>query len=136
MTTTEATKRLGIDHPIVQGPFGGGLSSVELAGTVSDHGGLGSYGAQTLSPAQIVAITGELRARTQRPFAVNLWVSDHDPGGFDRDPAQLEALHELFTPYFAELGLEVPALPEHAFHPFEQQVEAGSYLYWIKKKTD
>ncbi|MBC8067892.1 MAG: nitronate monooxygenase, partial [Deltaproteobacteria bacterium] len=124
MTITEATRRLGIRHPIVQGPFGGGLSSVALTATVSEHGGLGSYGAQTMSPEQIVGIAADIRARTDRPFALNLWVSDHDPGGFDRDPAQLAALRELFAPYFAELGLEVPELPERAFHPFEQQVEA------------
>ncbi|MBC8073765.1 MAG: nitronate monooxygenase [Deltaproteobacteria bacterium] len=77
-----------------------------------------------MSPEQIVGIAADIRARTDRPFALNLWVSDHDPGGFDRDPAQLAALRELFAPYFAELGLEVPELPERAFHPFEQQVEA------------
>ena len=47
---TRITDLLGLDHPIVQGPFGGGLSSVELAAAVSNAGGLGSFGAQHLSP--------------------------------------------------------------------------------------
>lgn len=34
---------LGIEHPIIQGPFGGGLSSVKLAAAVSNAGGLGSF---------------------------------------------------------------------------------------------
>ena len=34
---------LGIEHPIILGPFGG-LSSVALAAAVSESGGLGSYG--------------------------------------------------------------------------------------------
>jgi nitronate monooxygenase len=38
---TDATRLLKIAYPIVQGPFGGGLSSVELAATVSNLGGLG-----------------------------------------------------------------------------------------------
>ena len=41
---TKFTKLLGIDYPIVQGPFGGGLSSVKLTSTVSNTGGLGSFG--------------------------------------------------------------------------------------------
>jgi nitronate monooxygenase len=32
---------LGIQYPILQGPFGGNLSSVELVSTVSNAGGLG-----------------------------------------------------------------------------------------------
>lgn len=39
---TKATKMLGIEYPILQGPFGGGLSSVNLVATVSNAGGLGS----------------------------------------------------------------------------------------------
>jgi len=38
---TKATEILGIDYPILQGPFGGNLSSVELVATVSNAGGLG-----------------------------------------------------------------------------------------------
>lgn len=40
------TERLGMRYPIVQGPFGSGLSSVELLVTVSEAGGLGSFGMQ------------------------------------------------------------------------------------------
>ena len=47
---TKVTELLGIEYPIMQGPFGGGLSSVELVATVSNAGGLGGYGAYTLSP--------------------------------------------------------------------------------------
>ena len=40
---------LGIEHPIVLGPFGG-LSSVTLTAAVSERGGLGSYGLFWLRP--------------------------------------------------------------------------------------
>jgi nitronate monooxygenase len=72
--TDRLTSLLGIAHPIVQGPFGGGASSVELASAVSNAGGLGSFGAHALGPEEITALVGELRAATDRPFAVNLWV--------------------------------------------------------------
>lgn len=41
---TPPTRLPGIRYPIVQGPFGGGHSSVELAGAVTDAGGMGSFG--------------------------------------------------------------------------------------------
>ncbi len=78
MTTTWPTDRLtsllGIAHPIVQGPFGGGASSVALAAAVSNAGGLGSFGAHALPPHEITALVDQLRTATDRPFAVNLWV--------------------------------------------------------------
>lgn len=42
----EAARRLGVELPVVQGPFGGGLSTTRLAATVSELGGLGSFGAR------------------------------------------------------------------------------------------
>ncbi len=121
---TEATRRLGIAHPIVQGPFGGGLSTVALASTVSNLGGLGSFGAHMLPPEKIAETVDALRGSTTQPFAVNLWVSDHDPGGDHLLPAERDRITALFAPYFAELGIPQPGLPAR-FHPsFGAQVEA------------
>lgn len=50
---TAISRRLGIRYPIVQGPFGGGLSSARLVATVSNAGGLGSFGAQGMPPNRI-----------------------------------------------------------------------------------
>ncbi|MCA1918463.1 MAG: nitronate monooxygenase, partial [Flavobacterium piscis] len=50
---TKATELLGIDYPIMQGPFGGNLSTVALTAAVSNAGGLGGYGAYTMSPQEI-----------------------------------------------------------------------------------
>ncbi len=124
MTTTEATRRLGLTHPIVQGPFGGGLSTVELAATVSEAGGLGSYGAHILPPQQIVELAQQLRARTSRPFALNLWVSNRDPGGDALSAADFERASAIFAPYFAELGVPLPAPPPRYSESFDAQVEA------------
>lgn len=122
--STEATRRLGITHPIVQGPFGGGLSSTRLTSLVSNLGGLGSFGAHIVAPERIGALTSELRGLTDKPFALNLWVSDHDPGGRDLTPAEFDRAYGLFEPFFQELGLAKPELPAR-YHPvFEQQIEA------------
>jgi nitronate monooxygenase len=124
MTETEAARRLGVRYPIIQGPFGGGLSTTRLAATVSNMGGLGSYGAHILAPDEIGHMAAEIRSLTSRPFALNLWVSDHDPGGRDMDAAAFDRVGRLFAPYFRELGLEMPEPPAY-FHPrFEEQAEA------------
>lgn len=124
MQTTEAMRRLGIRHPIVQGPFGGGLSTVEMASTVSQMGGLGSFGAHILSPDKLQGLVSSLREKTSAPFAVNLWVSDHDPGGERVTASDIDRLWPIFEPYFRELELDKPE-PPTVLHPsFEAQVEA------------
>ncbi|MEO9903790.1 nitronate monooxygenase [Nisaea sp.] len=122
--TQDATARLGIRHPIIQGPFGGGLSTVELAATVSNMGGLGSYGAHITAPEEIGTLTRELADATDAPFALNLWVSDHDPGGEHLTDEAFEEVYPVFAPYFEELGLAKPTPPERFHHRFEDQIEA------------
>lgn len=112
MTHAELTSRLGIQHPVIQGPFGGGFSTPLLAATVTNRGGLGSYGAHRLSPDDILRVAGEIRALTTGPFALNLWVSGEDPGGLDVTPEEFERVALLFAPYFRELGLDPPVRPE------------------------
>ena len=106
---SRVTKRLGLRQPIVQGPFGGGLSSVALAATVSDAGGLGSFGVHHLDPHAIAAVAAELRAATRGPFNLNLWVSDHDLPAEEMTPERFDAaVGRLRRPVFrlllAELG--------------------------------
>ena len=120
----DAIARLGIRHPIIQGPFGGGLSTVGLAVTVSNRGGLGSYGAHITAPEDIGALTRELASATSAPFALNLWVSDHDPGGEHLSDEAFERLYPVFAPYFEELGLAKPTPPDRFHHRFDDQIEA------------
>jgi len=115
---------LGVDHPIVQGPFGGGLSSAALVAAVSNAGGLGSFGAVNVPAERIGLLVSELRTATDKPFNVNLWVEDHDPGGqVIGDEAYHRAL-EILEPYFGELGIPLPDQPERFYHPFAEQIEA------------
>ncbi|QSX77407.1 NAD(P)H-dependent flavin oxidoreductase [Agrilutibacter solisilvae] len=120
----EATRRLGIAHPVIQGPFGGGLSTTALAAAVSNLGGLGSFGAHMLPPERLGPLADELRGLTRAPFALNLWVSDHDAGGERIDAATFEQAWPLFEPYFRELGLEQPFPPERGHPRFDEQVDA------------
>ncbi len=122
--TTEAARRLGLDHAIVQGPFGGGLSSPLLAASVSNLGALGSYGIEHLAPEDILKLAADIRGRTSRPFNLNLWVSVADLGGENLDEAAFERLWPLFEPYYRELGVAKPERPQRLHAPYEDQFEA------------
>ncbi len=118
------TDLLELDFPIVLGPFGGGLSSVALTTLVSEAGGLGSFGAVTLAPEEITALIGDLRARTRRAFAVNLWVSTHDVPENEMTRARFEAAVERLRPVYTAFGVDPPPFPERFAPAFDEQVEA------------
>jgi len=112
---------LGIPHPIVLGPFGG-LSSTELVAAVSDVGGLGSYGLYGYGPDRIRDTITAIRAATDRPFAVNLWL----PTGDEVAPADVDltAARAAAAPFFDELGMPVPPVPERFLPDIDAQLQA------------
>jgi nitronate monooxygenase len=114
---------VGIEHPIVLGAFGG-LSSIELTATVSNGGGLGSYGLYGYSAGSIRDTGEALRARTDRPFALNLWLPI--PGQAEQIPSadEFERYREPLRPYFEELGLPLPERPERYLVDVEEQIAA------------
>lgn len=120
---TKATEILGIDYPILQGPFGGGLSTVALVATVSNAGGLGGFGAYTLSPQQIIETDKQLKAATGKPYNINLWVSDTDTPDGSVSNEQFDQAKTLFKPYFEEAGIPLPQKPPVSHTRFENQVE-------------
>lgn len=110
---------LGTTFPVVLGPFGGGLSSVDLTAAVSNAGGLGSFGAHHLPPSALGPLVASLREATAAPFAVNLWV--RQPGEAVRPSLpELEAHVERLRPLYDELGVSPPDLAA----PFGQDDEA------------
>jgi nitronate monooxygenase len=125
---TKAAKILGIEYPLLQGPFGGNLSSIELVATVSNAGGLGGYGAYVLSPEEIVQVDKQIRAATNKPYNINLWVSDTDAPAEGIDDVQFEATRQRFQPYFDELGIPFPEKPAPFQSRFENQVDALLHL--------
>lgn len=121
---TKFTKLLGIEYPIIQGPFGGGLSSVNLTGTVSNSGGLGSFGGQPFSSKEIIETSNEIRKFTNKPFNINLWVNDTDERLSSFGDEDYKKLTDLFKPYFNELSLPIPERPENLGPKFVEQIEA------------
>jgi nitronate monooxygenase len=132
------TAKLGIEHPIIQGPLGG-LSSQRLTAAVSNYGGLGSFGAHTLAPAAITDVIAQIRSLTSQPFAMNLWVSMEDEGARTSDE---RAFNRSLTPlaaHLAELGAARPAYKPYVASRFEDQarvlldakVPAFSFIFGI-----
>lgn len=116
---------LRLEYPIVQGPFGSGLSSVALAAAVSNAGGLGSFGAHILSPEQIHATAAELRARTTRAFVMNLWVPLPGERGLTLTAEEFAREAEALRAYREELDVPAPKRPaSYAAQDFEAQMEA------------
>ncbi|TWI85806.1 nitronate monooxygenase [Lacibacter cauensis] len=114
---------LKIQYPLLQGPFGGGLSSSRLVAAVSNAGGLGGYGAYQLEPLQIKQVVKEIRALTNKPFNINLWVNDADANASDLNDVEFEHVAASFKPYFDELNIPLPSKPQNAASKFEKQVE-------------
>jgi nitronate monooxygenase len=120
---TKVTKLLGIQYPILQGPMGGGFSTPALLAAVSNAGGLGSLGAYTLTPEEILEADKAIREVTANPYNINLWVSDVDEDLINYPQEKLEKIKLLFKPYFDELGIPLPELSANIPSKFEKQVE-------------
>ncbi|MGP0070833.1 MAG: NAD(P)H-dependent flavin oxidoreductase [Bryobacteraceae bacterium] len=119
MSAIKLLDLLGIEHPIILGPMGGGPSTPELVAAVSNAGGLGSLGAAYLTPDQISDAIRKIRALTSRPFNVNLfaggWNTNRD---FDAGP-----MLDLLASIHEKLGIPPPVAPKPLPDPFPAQLE-------------
>jgi nitronate monooxygenase len=116
----EFLKRLNIDHPIVQGPLGGGPSTPELVAAVSNAGGLGSLGAAYSTPDRIASDIQRIKSLTSKPFQVNLF-----SGGWDANVrAEHQPMLEILSEIHHALGLPPPTPPLPKADPFPEQLEA------------
>jgi nitronate monooxygenase len=97
---TPITSLLGIRYPLIQAPMAG-ITTPELAATVSEQGGLGSLGAAMLSPERIREQIRAVRELTDAPFGVNLFapLTPVDPGD------SIEQMQRALEPWRERLGL-------------------------------
>ena len=140
-TDNRLTSRLGVQYPIIQGPLGG-LSSQRLTASVSNYGGLGSFGAHGLKPEAIRNVIREIKALTPMPFAMNLWVSMEDEGAVTSTE---KAFHRSLAPlaeHIESVGGAKPTYLPYEVIRFEDQVQAlldegisvFSFIYGIPSK--
>jgi NAD(P)H-dependent flavin oxidoreductase YrpB (nitropropane dioxygenase family) len=100
------------------------LSSVDLTVSVSEAGGLGSFGVHHLDATGTLDVAARMRSRTQRPFALNLWLPHEDSEEPRVDDAAWHRYLAELLPFFAELELPLPERPHRFTPPFKEQLEA------------
>jgi nitronate monooxygenase len=106
---------LNIRYPIVQSGMGR-VAGPELAAEVSRAGGLGILAALNLSPEQLRDQIHQIRALTDRPFGVNLWLHPQllppvEPAAVPRE--RLAAVNAALNRARRALGLpESDQMPE------------------------
>jgi nitronate monooxygenase len=148
--TSKATARWGntqscgtARHPVPDhSRTTGGLSSQRLTAAVSNYGGLGSFGAHGLAPCAIKDVIAELRSMTDRPFAMNLWVSMEDKGAKTSDEVVFKRSLTTLAPHIQLLGGALPSYTPYSPMKFEEQarvlidekVPVISFIYGIPPK--
>jgi nitronate monooxygenase len=92
--------------------------------TVSNFGGLGSFGAHGLSASAITDVFAEIRAFTSKPFAMNLWVPMEDQGArASGGEAFSRSLAHIAT-HIQALGGSLPTYRTYVPMTFEGQARA------------
>ncbi|MEB1806202.1 MAG: nitronate monooxygenase [Bacillaceae bacterium] len=116
---TSLTKILNIKLPIIQAGMAGGPTTPELVATVSNQGALGTLGAGYMTPEDIRIAIHNIRRLTDQTFAVNLFIPETV---MLEEQKVLEMRHNL-QPFYDELGIEQPKLPNEWGGQFELQME-------------
>jgi nitronate monooxygenase len=106
---------LGMEFPIVQAPMAGVQGSA-LAVAVSSAGGLGSLPCASLDLGALRRELTTITAQTTKPYNVNFFCH----AAREPDAEREREWRRLLAPYYAELGLDVEAVPAGAARaPFD-----------------
>ncbi|MEZ0480918.1 NAD(P)H-dependent flavin oxidoreductase [Planococcus sp. SSTMD024] len=106
---TNICRLLGIEYPIIQAGMAGGPTTAELVAEVSGAGGLGTLGAAYLTPDKLREDIREIRKRTNKTFAVNLFA----PVPKD-DFSRIDEVKQALQPIYKELGIEEQSAEYHS----------------------
>ncbi len=115
--------RLGMSVPIVQAPMAG-VSTPELAASVSNAGGLGSIGVGATNAAGAQAMIDDVRARTSRAFNVNVFVHPKPTPDAIRETVWLKAL----KPFFEEFQTPPPTALATVYESFRDDHAMAAML--------
>lgn len=94
-------RTLGIELPLIQAPMAG-VSTPEMAATVSNCGGLGSIGVGPLDAETTRRMIAAVRSRTDRPFNVNVFCNRPAVADANREAAWITRLGPEFSRYGAK----------------------------------
>jgi nitronate monooxygenase len=129
---------LGVEHPIVQSGMGG-VAGPDLVAEVSRAGALGIIAGLNLTADQVREAIRAVRAKTDRPFGVNLFMPDQlrppvDPATLGDET--IRAVQGALNGFRARLGLALsqarpPAVPDLIPAAFEVILEERPPVFSI-----
>lgn len=116
------TRLFGIEHPIVQAPMAGGVTTSNLVAAVSNNGALGMIGAGYMNANDLEKQMKEVKQSTPHPFGVNVFV----PGNEKLDMNQIEMAKEGLRPFYEkfDIGIDEIVVPtkETFVTNYEEQI--------------
>lgn len=120
MKINALSEYLQIEHPLIQAPMAGGATTPELIAAVSNAGGLGSLGAGYMSGTQIKEAIIQIRALTDKPFAVNLFI----PNPHHADQTMQQAMCDQLNHVGKSLNIDITPQPGPYQPDFDEQFAA------------
>lgn len=109
-----------LKFPIIQGPMAGGATTPALVAGVSNAGGLGSLACSLLSPSVMRDQAGAIRALTDEPFLMNLFVLETP----SPSPDTVQKAVQLLEPAWRSAGLDKLPVPDTWCQDFAAQFDA------------
>lgn len=104
--------------PIIQAGMAGSTSA-ELVAAVSEYGGLGTIGGGYDTTEKLKFEIEAVRALTDQPFAVNLFVPEHS----DYTQHEVEKMHHYLEPYLDKFQLQHDAPELHSDKQFQELIQ-------------
>jgi nitronate monooxygenase len=116
----DVTKILEIKYPIIQAGMAGGVTTPRLVASVSNSGGLGTFGAGYMSVSGLQEALKQVKKQTNFPFGVNLFI----PEAPECREEQVKRMQTLLDPFKKEMNLltDGQVIINHA--DFEKQIES------------
>lgn len=108
-----------LKNKIIQAPMAGGITTPELVASVSNAGGMGSLGAGYMTPQEIRSAIKQIKALTNQPFAVNLFV----PQPFFATDLDIEQARQEVQAACPELKFPIPTIHPPYAPSFDEQMQ-------------
>ena len=99
----------------------GGVATVGLVAAVCEAGGFGVLPGAYLTPEDIQEQAAAVRARTRKPFGINLFVEEPP---YRADERAVAHAHERLKPFRDALGIAHPDVPAAPVDRYHAQVDA------------
>lgn len=115
----EITARLNLRYPLIQAPMLG-ITTPEMVIAIAEQGGLGSLPVGGLSPESSLQLIRKVKAKTNRPFAVNLFTHDIPAIDLNETDAMQDFLEGLSEKYY--LGYERQDVASFKFYSYKEQI--------------